>query len=93
MCKPESALPANQLPVRLRGPRAAHDPNHRRRGHGLAAAAAGYDAGGLGEVTYRTTIGTVQRKVPHAIARVPCLASLGSIEMVNFSTVVAALSA
>ena len=39
-----------------------------------------------------TTMGAVHRNVPHAIARVPCLASLGSIEMVNFSTGVSTLS-
>ena len=36
--------------------------------------------------TYCTTMGAVHRNVPHAIASVPCLASLASIEMVNFST-------
>ena len=37
-------------------------------------------------------MGAVHRNVPHAIASVPCLASTGSIEMVNFSTGVPTLS-
>ena len=40
-----------------------------------------------------TTTGAVHRNVPQLITSVPCLASLGSIEMVNFSTGVPTLSA
>ena len=39
----------------------------------------------IGLFLYRTTIGAVHRKLPQASASVPCFASLGSIEMVNFS--------